>query len=121
MATNYDDREVNFEIVERIGVLATFDTGWAKELNLVSWNGGAPKYDIRDWAPSHKHMSRGITLHEKEMRLMIDLLKRRRFPRSDESDESDQREVNSNEECSFDSGYNSVVDINTEVAANTEF
>ncbi|MEI3503270.1 MAG: PC4/YdbC family ssDNA-binding protein [Anaerovoracaceae bacterium] len=49
---------------------ATYPTGWRKELNLVSWNGGAPKYDIRDWDPDHERMSRGITLHEKEMRLM---------------------------------------------------
>lgn len=71
------NRDISFDIVERIGVIASYSTGWSKELNLVSWNGGAPKYDIRDWAPDHSHMSRGVTLHEKEMRLVCDLLRSR--------------------------------------------
>ena len=51
MSSNRDfDREVTFEIVEEIGVIATHSTGWKKELNLVSWNDRAPKYDIRDWS-----------------------------------------------------------------------
>ena len=37
MSSNRDfDREVTFEIVEEIGVIATHSTGWKKELNLVS-------------------------------------------------------------------------------------
>ena len=59
-------REVRFEIVERLGVLASHSTGWRKELNIIRWNGGLPKFDIRDWSPDHEHMSRGITLHMKE-------------------------------------------------------
>ncbi len=79
MTMNGDfNREVHFEIVEPIGVLASHSTGWRKEINLVRWNGGQPKYDIRDWSPDHAHMSRGITLHEKEMRHIFDLLKHRR-------------------------------------------
>lgn len=65
------DREVTFEIVEAIGVIASYSTGWKKELNLVSWNGNTAKYDIRDWDPEHEHMSRGITLHEKEMQEIV--------------------------------------------------
>ena len=41
--------EIKFEIVKRIGVLSEGNNGWKKELNLVSWNDRAPKYDIRDW------------------------------------------------------------------------
>ena len=73
------DREVRFEILEHIGVLSTHSTGWNKELNIVRWNGGQPKYDIRDWDLDHEHMSRGVTLHEKEMRQMFDLMKKRRM------------------------------------------
>ena len=40
--------------------------GWRKELNLISWNGGAAKYDIRDWAPDHEKMGKGITLSAEE-------------------------------------------------------
>lgn len=77
MSGNDFNREIFFDIVEKIGVIASYSTRWNKELNLVSWNGSAPKYDIRDWAPDHSHMSRGVTLHEKEMRLMFDLLRHR--------------------------------------------
>ena len=73
------DREVRFEILEQIGVISTHPTGWNKELNVVSWNGGQPKYDIRDWDLDHEHMSKGITLTEKEMRQVFDLMKRRRM------------------------------------------
>ncbi len=71
------DREISFDIVEHLGVITTYSTGWNKELNLVSWNGAAPKYDIREWSPDHAHMSRGVTLHEKEMRTILDLIRNR--------------------------------------------
>lgn len=79
MMSNGFDREVRFEILEHIGILSTHSTGWNKELNIVSWNGGQPKYDIRDWDLDHEHMSRGVTLHEKEMRQIFDLMKKRRM------------------------------------------
>lgn len=66
---------ITFEIVEQIGVIASYETGWNKELNLISWNGGKPKYDIRDWDPEHLHMSRGITLHPEEMNQIRSLMR----------------------------------------------
>lgn len=88
MSSNRDfDREVTFEIVEEIGVIATHSTGWKKELNLVSWNGGQAKYDIRDWDPGHSRMSRGVTLKEQEMRQIVELLRRRRPHRRDRAQE----------------------------------
>ena len=58
--------DFNFEIIEEIGVLSENAKGWKKELNLISWNGGEPKYDIRDWDPNHEKMGKGITLTEEE-------------------------------------------------------
>ena len=88
MSSNRDfDREVTFEIVEEIGVIATHSTGWKKELNLVSWNGGQAKYDIRDGDPGHSRMSRGVTLKEQEMRQIVELLRRRRPHRRDREPE----------------------------------
>lgn len=58
------DREVTYSIIERIAVLADGHDGWHKEVNLVSWNGGPAKIDIRDWSPDHERMTRGITLPE---------------------------------------------------------
>lgn len=70
--------DVTFEIIEEIGVIGTQDTGWTKELNLISWNGGVAKYDIREWDLNHVRMSKGITLKEEEMRRILDLMKKRR-------------------------------------------
>lgn len=82
MNGNDTGREISFDIVEEIGILTTYNTGWCRELNLVSWNGAAPKYDIRDWSPDHTRMSRGVTFHEKEMRVMLDLMRNRSRRRS---------------------------------------
>lgn len=54
--------EVTFEIKKHIATITTHETGWTKELNIVSWNGNPEKYDIRDWSADHSQMSRGITL-----------------------------------------------------------
>lgn len=58
--------EIKYEIKETIGVLSTSAKGWQKELNLISWNDAAPKYDIREWAPEHEKMGKGVTLTEEE-------------------------------------------------------
>ena len=42
--------EFTYEVTERIAVLSTNARGWERQLNMVSWNGNPPKYDIRDWS-----------------------------------------------------------------------
>lgn len=66
--------DIKYEIVETIGTLSESAKGWTKEINLISWNSSAPKYDIRDWAPNHEKMGKGITLSEKEIRILKELL-----------------------------------------------
>ena len=66
--------EIKYEIVKALGVLSEGSNGWKKELNLVSWNGRAPKYDIRDWDEDHEKMGKGITLSENEMKNLVDLI-----------------------------------------------
>ena len=66
---------IKYDIVENIGVLSTNAKGWTKELNLVSWNEREPKYDIRDWNPSHERMSKGITLTKEEAQALYEILK----------------------------------------------
>lgn len=68
--------EIKYEIVQKIGVLSTSASGWAKELNLVSWNDREPKYDLRDWAPENKQMGKGVTLLKEELKALRDLLNR---------------------------------------------
>lgn len=67
------DKNITFEIREYLGVISKHDSGWNKELNIISWNGQTPKYDLRDWDPHHERMSRGITMFPGEMRKMVDL------------------------------------------------
>lgn len=59
--------EIKYEIIEELGVISEGYNGWAKELNLISWNGREPKYDIREWAPDHEKMGKGITLTKEEL------------------------------------------------------
>lgn len=40
---------------------------WTRELNLVSFNGKDPLYDIRDWNSDHTRMGKGIRLTRDEM------------------------------------------------------
>ncbi|EOH94096.1 hypothetical protein BH747_10600 [Enterococcus villorum] len=59
-------QEFSYEIIEEIAVLSENNKGWKKELNLVSWNGRPPKFDLRDWAPDHEKMGKGLTLTNEE-------------------------------------------------------
>jgi hypothetical protein len=68
------EREVTFEIVERIGVISENAKGWKKELNLVKWNDKAPKYDLREWDEEHEKMGKGITLTGDEARVLFESL-----------------------------------------------
>jgi hypothetical protein len=66
--------DIKYEIVEEIGVLSEGSNGWRKELNKISWNDRAPKYDIRDWAPGHEKMGKGITLSDDELKALYGLI-----------------------------------------------
>lgn len=68
-------KDFTYEVVKNIGVLSESAKGWRKELNIVSWNGGKPKYDIRDWSPEHDKMGKGITMNEEELQLLKDFIK----------------------------------------------
>ena len=66
---------IKYEIKEELGTLSESTKGWKKELNLVSWNGAPPKYDLRDWAPEHEKMGKGITLSADEVQELYEILK----------------------------------------------
>ena len=67
--------DIKFEIVKKIGILSKSSKGWAKELNLVSWNDREPKYDIREWSPDGQTMGKGVTLTKDELAALRELLK----------------------------------------------
>lgn len=58
--------EFSYEILEEVAVLSENARGWRKELNLISWNGRPPKFDLREWAPDHEKMGKGIILTNEE-------------------------------------------------------
>lgn len=59
--------EFKYEISKKIAVLSVSNSGWSKEVNLVSWNGREPKLDIREWNHEENKMSKGITLNQEEV------------------------------------------------------
>lgn len=63
-----------YEITEHIGIISESPKGWTKEINLISWNNRQPKYDIRDWAPEHEKMGKGITFTKEELKTLRDIL-----------------------------------------------
>ena len=46
--------EIKIDIKKKLGCLSTRKSGWSKEVNIVSWNEGLAKYDIREWSPDHR-------------------------------------------------------------------
>ena len=82
---NYSETEVNimsnerisYKVIANVGILAQYPTGWSKEVNIVSWNEGPAKLDIRDWSEDHEKMSRGITLTADEMQRLVDSVQAR--------------------------------------------
>lgn len=66
--------EIKYEITEELAVLSESARGWTKEINLVSWNDREPKFDIREWAPEHERMGKGVTISKEEAKIIRDIL-----------------------------------------------
>ena len=66
--------EIKYDIVKELGAVSESAKGWKKELNLVSWNDREAKYDLRDWAPEHAKMGKGVTLTRDELIRLRELL-----------------------------------------------
>ena len=59
--------DIKYEIIRHVGVLSEGAKGWTKEINLISWNDREPKFDVREWAPKHEKMGKGVTLSGEEL------------------------------------------------------
>ena len=66
--------EIKYEIIKKVGVLSKSASGWAKELNLISWNDRDAKYDIRDWSADGQKMGKCVTLSRDELSALKELL-----------------------------------------------
>jgi len=69
-----EKKEFKFEIIEHVGIISSSPSGWNREVNIVSWNEGKPKLDIRDWAPDHQKMGKGISMTNEEIALLMSVL-----------------------------------------------
>ena len=56
---------MTLEVIRKIALISGSETGFRKELNLMSWNGRDPKYDLRNWSPEGMAL-KGLTLTEEE-------------------------------------------------------
>ena len=70
-------KEFKYEITKRIATLK--EAGYrTKELNMVSYDGAAPKYDLRVWMhfDTGLKMGKGITLSDDELEKLKQLLQK---------------------------------------------
>lgn len=62
---------IHYEIVQPLAVLGTSidqdGNRWNTELNLVSWLGRKPVFDIRAWNETHTSMHYGVKLEREEV------------------------------------------------------
>lgn len=66
--------EIKYEIITTLGTVSENSKGWKRELNLISWNERAPKYDLRDWSEDHGKMGKGLTLSLTELKQLKEIL-----------------------------------------------
>lgn len=71
-----------FEVTEFLAVVRTTRNGETLELNRVSYNGRPAKLDLRKWKDAQPR--RGITLTEKEARILLDALQALNLPELEE-------------------------------------
>lgn len=68
------NNEFSYEITKELGVLSENGKGYTKEVNLVSFNGGEAKVDIRNWTPGREKMLKGISLTLEEAKKLREIL-----------------------------------------------
>ena len=62
--------DIKFEIIENVAKLSQKGS-WSTELNIVRWNDGEPKYDIRSWNEDHTKCSKGINMTQGEAQVLM--------------------------------------------------
>ena len=71
--------DFSFEIIRHLGVYGHSAKGWTREANIVEWNGGNAKFDLREWDPEHTRMSRGIMLQKQATMTNVQIMFGERF------------------------------------------
>lgn len=71
-----DNMNIEYELIETYGVFDETESGWTREVNLISWNGKEPKIDVRTWSPDHSKSSKIGTLSKDSARRLAEILMR---------------------------------------------
>lgn len=61
--------DFSYNIVSHIATISQRGS-WALELNLISWAGRTPTFDLRKWNEDHSKMSKGISLTRDEVKAL---------------------------------------------------
>lgn len=68
-------KDFSYEVIEEIGQVGESSTsGWSTRVNLISWNGGKPKIDIRSWNEDMTRMGKGTSLSEEDAKDLAGIL-----------------------------------------------
>jgi len=65
---------VDWDVIKEIAVLHESQAGWTKELNIISWNGDEPKYDVRWWNPDKTRLGKGFTFTAEELSKLKEIM-----------------------------------------------
>jgi len=64
-------RDFTYEIKKTLATVKSDSDGWNLELNLISWSGRKPSYDLRKWSDNHEKMGKGVAMSEDEVILLF--------------------------------------------------
>lgn len=68
---------ITMEVIKRVGTISTRKNN-TLELRIVSWNGNAPKYDIRGWyvdSDGNERCTKGISVTKAELSSIYEVIK----------------------------------------------
>ena len=60
--------QITSEVVKSVGVIAQNKSGWQREVNIIKWNEGKAKLDIRDWGPDY-----AVCLRLRKAKIQVEL------------------------------------------------
>lgn len=66
--------EINYEIIQKLGMITQGNKKFKKQVTLISWGEGQPKIDIRAWSDDYEKMTKGISLSKKEALTLREIL-----------------------------------------------
>lgn len=63
--------DFKFDIKKTVFSVPSDTDGWNLELNLISWSGREPKWDLRKWQDDREKMGKGCSMSEDEVVLLF--------------------------------------------------